>query len=455
MHLLIKRQDLIMLNKRQRNRLALSCFFLLFTFRIGSAAITDSFVAEVSKTRNLVALFEQKTKLVGKFKKKDSLTRAIEDGICRHIRAQHYEVLQSKSKLGAMPSIGEFIGALFFPHPCFANTLKTNFNQLSFFERSLILISADFGFKFAKNIIILANNEKVNLSTFSTNQDLLQLLSIPFAAENGMVIRKAKEILNNDTKQNDFYANIEREFTTTSILTTEQCTILLNAGYIYKFLGRPELSINLFRRASEHESNRGTIEYGFMILERDLTKEDEFIGRSKPLGIEAYALWKLAQYHRYGISTPRDLVRANEYYLASLLRNELNKFPEIYYDAGDFAEYFAYSQTNPDKRLRALKQALDHYSKAAEGGIDEGYSKQIEILKKISDLENVDDLQGRIASIASHAAQRSFVHAKNLLKASGLSIDGRIEFLNLEQCVGNYTNYLKAVLREGSKCPSF
>ncbi len=107
------------------------------------------------------------------------------------------------------------------------------------------------------------------------------------------------------------------------------------------------------------------------------------------------------------------------------------------------------------KRLSALRQALGHYSRAAEGGVDEGYRKQVEILGKINELDRVGDLQERIVSIATGAARKNYIHAGNLLKASGINIDGRIEFLELEQCVDSYKNYLKAVLREGSKCPSF
>ena len=442
-----------MLNKRQKNKLAFLCFFLFFTFNIGNAATTDSFITEINKTRNLVAVFEQTKKLVKKFKKKEPLTAAIEADICRCIRAQDYELHQSKSMLGDAPKIGEFIGALIFPHHGFANTIKTNYNQLSFFERSLILVSADFGFKFAKNIIVLANNAKVNLSTFSTFEDLLKLLSIPFAVENGMVVRKAKEILNDTVKQNAFNQLFEKEGTTASSHTAVQRTILLNAGYVYKFLGRPDLAINLFRMVGEKESRRGTIEYGFMMLTDNLAGASEFIGRSEPLGIRPYVLWKLAQYHRHGISTSPNLVQANALYLEALAG--AHEFPEIFYDAGDFAEYFACSQTDPLKRLSALRQALGHYNRAAEGGVDERYRKQVEILGKINELDRVVDLQERIVSIATGAARKNYIHAGNLLKASGINIDGRIEFLELEQCVDSYKNYLKAVLREGSKCPSF
>lgn len=188
-----------------------------------------------------------------------------------------------------------------------------------------------------------------------------------------------------------------------------------------------------------------------MLLTSNLSVS-EFIGRAESLGIKPYAIWKVAQYHRYGISTASNLIQANKHYLEALA--EAHGFPEIFYDAGDFAEYFAYSQPNTAKRLKALKQAFNHYCKATEEGIDEGYRKQIEILKKIDNLEKIPDLQTRITNLASHAAQRNFVHAKNLLHAAGHNTEGRIEFLNLEQHVSNYINYLEAILRR-DKCPSF
>jgi len=294
---LIKQQDLIMLSQEQPSKLVLFWFSFFLISNVGIAAGTDSLAVELNKTRNLVTLFEQKAKLIKKFKKNGTLSTMVEEDICRYMRSQPHEVLQSKLMLGDRPNVGEFIGALFFPHHLFANTLKTNFNQLSFFERALILVSADFGFKLAKNILILGSYKNVNLETISTEQHLSQVLSIPFATENGMVVEKAKEILNDTAKQNSFYSNLEAEVANASSATVHlarrQLTTLLNAGYIYKFLGRSDLATNLFQMAVAQGSRRGLIEHGFMILTQDQSKADDFISNSLHLRIKAYALWKL------------------------------------------------------------------------------------------------------------------------------------------------------------------
>lgn len=393
-------------------------------------------------SKNLSLIFEIKEELEEKFSDcslEDSLSKTIERLLRTDLSITSEEIKIIKSTLNR-PTVGEFLGALFFPHSSFENTVKTNFNQLPFFERALILISADLGFKPARNIIVLANNEKVNLKTITNEQGLYKLLSILFAAENGMVVRKAKEILNDGAKQDAFFKS----------LSGAASTVLMNAGYIYQFLERPELAAHNFEIASNNRSRRGAIEYGFIILEKDLSRADEFITRLNELEMKPYAFWKLAQYHRYGTSTPRDISVANNYYLLALEGG--SEFPEIYYDAGDFAEYFACSQTDKGKRIKALEQALEHYRLATIGGIREGYRKQVEITKKIGMLRSLDVGQ-RIADLASEAARHYFIHAANLLKNVGIEIPMTEEWIDLEQCIDKYPAYLSGVLSSAKKCP--
>ncbi|MEI6882336.1 MAG: hypothetical protein WCK82_13525 [Bacteroidota bacterium] len=418
--------------KLTRKTLTLFFFFLYFAIFGADDPPAYAHIEAVVRDKNISSLFVIKEQLKKKFGSRAALSTSLESRLTREIAMPLLVIEEIKKRFVRTPNIGEFLGMFFFPHSSFENTVKTNFNQLPFVERALVLISADLGFKPAKNILLLASNEKINLDKIQTEEDLQSLLSIPFMAENGMVIQKFKKILNNTAKQNAFFSRVQGS----------EPIILVNAGYISQFLKRPEIAESLFEEAFTKGSRRGAIEHGFMILEKDLTRETEFIGRMTHLRLESYAFWKLAQYYRFGTSTPRDLLKANRNYLHALSGG--HEFPEIFYDAGDFAEYFASSQTDIAKRVRALEQALEHYRLAAEGGIGEAYRKQDEILNKLSILRSVDWTDRSIA-LASQAAAHYFVDAANILRAKHIEIPTTQEWKNLEQSISIYMNLLKLV----------
>jgi len=427
---------LISNQKKQIRFIALIFCLLQFSlFGASDELFSYANIKSAIASKNLALIFEIKDKLEEKFSDyslEDALSKPIERLLKTDIFIPSEEIKRIKSTLN-QPTIGEFLGALFFPYSSFENTVKTNFNQFSFFERALVLISADLGFKPARNIIVLGNNEKVNLSAIRTEQDLYQLLSIPFAAENGMVIRKAKEILNDASKQDAFWGS----------LSAADPIVLVNAGYVYKFIERNDVTLNLFERAADHGARRGAIEFGFLMLEKDLTRAEEFVASLSTLGMEHYALWKLAQYYRYGASTSRDVATANSYYLRALPGG--TEFPEIFYDAGDFTEYFAYSLTDKTKMVKALEQAQQHYHLAAEGGIGEGYRKQVEIMRKIGILRSTD-VEEETIRVACMAANNYFIDALVLLgEKSTRRIPKTEEWRNLEECISFYFNLLKYI----------
>lgn len=417
--------------------LPLFFFFLYFsTFGAGvEEPLTYTRIEAAIRDKNVSSLFVIKDQLKQKFGGKTALSK-LERRLTAEIGMSTEVIERIKKKFEHQPKIGEFLGWFFFPRNEFENTVKTNFNQLPFAERVLVLISADLGFKPARNVIILANNEKINLDERHTIEDLQPLLFIPFMAENGVVVRKFKEILNDAATQDDFFQRF---------CSLDAGSIaFINAAYIYQFLNRPDIAENLFEEAfNRYKSRRGAVEYGFAILkERDLPRKDEFMDRLRAVEMESYALWKIAQYHRYGTFTSRNLLKANRDYLSALPGGR--EFPEIFYDAGDFAEYFASSQTDMPKRIRALEQALEHYRLAAEGGIGEAYKRQAEILNKLSVLRSID-LTDKIFTLANHAASNYFVDAASILRERHIEIPTTPAWKTLEQSISIYMNLLKSV----------
>jgi hypothetical protein len=309
-------------------RKVLPLFFCFLYFSAFGAVVEEHLtyarIETAIRDKNVSSLLVIKDQLKEQFGRKAALSKTLERQLSAKINMPAEVIERTKREFGHQLKIGEFLGWFFFPRNAFENTVKTNFNQLPFAERVLVLISADLGFKPARNVIILANNEKINLDEIHTIEDLQPLLFIPFMAENGVVVRKFKEVLNDAATQDDFFQRFR--------ILDAGSIAFINAGYIYQFLNRPEIAENLFEEASTRTSRRGAVEHGFAILkERDLPRKDEFMDKLRAVGMESYALWKIAQYHRYGIFTSRDLLKANRYYLSALPGGR--EFPEIFYDA--------------------------------------------------------------------------------------------------------------------------
>ena len=163
--------------------LPLFFFFLYFsTFGAGvEEPLTYTRIEAAIRDKNVSSLFVIKDQLKQKFGGKTALSK-LERRLTAEIGMSTEVIEAIKKKFEHQPKIGEFLGWFFFPRNEFENTVKTNFNQLPFAERVLVLISADLGFKPARNVIILANNEKINLDERHTIEDLQPLLSIPFMA---------------------------------------------------------------------------------------------------------------------------------------------------------------------------------------------------------------------------------------------------------------------------------
>lgn|GEM_PF-3073761 len=412
--------------------------FILIVAQAALLGVADEFFSyhtlrDAIANKNLLIVFEEARHLSKKFSRQnlnERLSKPIERDFKTELNIPH-EIIQKIKTSIANPTLGQVLGTLFFPSDSFFNTTKTNFNQFSFFERSLIVIAAELGHQGARNIVILGNEADLILREIHTTEDLSRLLMIPFAAENGAVLQKAKELLSNGAAQNSFLAHI----------SAAPSEVLVNAGYIYKFLKRPDLAAQSFELAKNQGSRRGAIEYGFAILEQGLEKADEFIAILAPLGLEHYAYWKLAQCYRYDSSSPhgvvcRDFAKANKYYVQALPGG--GEFPEIFYDAGDFVEYLADFQ-DPEITGPALQRALEHYRNAAVRGLGEAFRKQVDILKKQHASKEA------ITYIAHQAAQQYYMHAPDLLKSAG-GDQIAIEWVSLAQYIEKYYNGLKYVL---------
>jgi hypothetical protein len=80
-------------------------------------------------------------------------------------------------------SLGHFVGFLFYPHANLIETTATNFTQLPKVLKASILIAAEYGFKPARNLLVITSLGKARIKeiSFSSEDELISFLSIPLS----------------------------------------------------------------------------------------------------------------------------------------------------------------------------------------------------------------------------------------------------------------------------------
>lgn len=285
--------------------------------------------------------------------------------------------------LGEHRRLQEFIGFFFYPHQLLRESIKTNFNQLSITLKAGILIAAEFDFKPARALIKASSLGGPQDIVISTEEEVDSFLERPFCFEDVGILNEIKSFILKDSHLDRL---VERA------KGSEDPTYVLNTGTLLKRLELNDLSKGILRRADGLGSKRACIELGFLLLEQDFGEGLKFFESSdlSARGLVAYGLWKLAQCYQYGLNTPRDLVAANEFYLRAVrisCSDPSQRFPEVHYGAGEFAVYCALSQPERGQKINALQQAMIHFQKAGEFGMEVAFVKEAEVAEKLIDLK--------------------------------------------------------------------
>lgn len=284
-------------------------------------------------------------------------------------------------------SLGYLVGFLFYPYNNLNNTTATNFTQLPKALKTSILISAQYGFKPARDLLVLTTlgKAKVRSLTFSSEDELVSFLSIPFCCEDIGVIEAARILLEEGNGRNvaSFISKCR---------DSQNPITLLNSARLLKILGVNVKIFEILNHAIALGSKRALIEKGFLLIEQDFLAAKEFFESEEITrhGLGAYGLWKIAQCYRYGIGIKRNLTEANNFYLKAINTPKTDfsqqLFPEIYYDAGKFATYYALSQSDMSKKFSALRQASLYFKTAGYFGMVPAFSRASETERRLEEL---------------------------------------------------------------------
>lgn len=229
-------------------------------------------------------------------------------------------------------SIGykDFAAAIFYPYEVLENTHKTHLSHMNYAFKASVMYSSSLDHNGTGRKFFNSFGKDTALS-ITSDATCSVMLDIGFIARNSSFMDKviaydkiAPGVLNRLTPM---------------ILKDGTPTQVLNLGLIFNQLGQDKKSLECFNRAIEIGSQRAYIEKGNLLLKNNFSEGVDFFATQ----LGAYGHWKIAQCYRYGINTSRNPAEANKFYLQAVATNNHN-YPEILYDAADFATEYAYAQ---------------------------------------------------------------------------------------------------------------
>jgi hypothetical protein len=227
-------------------------------------------------------------------------------------------------------------------------------------------------------------------------QSVYKILSTPFALENIIVLNCVKSFA------------LEGENLTSiveGVRSSRSSILVANTGFLFKMLGHFDLAAEMFMKGEALHSRRLGIELFSLNFDQTLVENISFFNlpEEDQSGLRAFGMWKLAQCYRYGRKIDRSLEQANQYYLQAVAisaSNSQNCFPEIHYDAGDFALYCASICSNPEQKILALNYALQHFRSAAGFGMEAAFTKEDEVTTLHPELVETPGVFNKIAQRA-------------------------------------------------------
>lgn len=448
----------ILFNKRS----AFYSWFLIFLFSwnclFSAEATLDVYyrpIQEIFNKHNTASLFDIKDRMQENFSLSSHVREPEVLQFAKKAMLNEDEVFFLRKSLKANRKsdanhnlLKELVGFIFYPHQQLKESVKTNFNQLSMVLRAGILIAAEFGFKPAQDLLAASDLGKMHEKEISTFEEIDNFLQIPFCLEDVGILNEVKTFVLKDDNLAQLLDRVE---------ASQNRVYLINVVNLLKALSRKDLIEKVIRKAIQLQSKRGLIELGFFFLDRNFDEGKEFFEFHLTLdsGLRAYGLWKIAQCFRYGKKVERNLEKANTFYMEAIslsLDNPLQRFPEIHYDAGDFAVYCALSTSVLDQKILALQQSLTHFQQASQFGMRIAFVKEAEIAEKLVDLHQLQT--SYLAEISLRAARAGYFEIANkIAKKHSISINpGFLKiWSDAEQLYLNYTRLYRRISEKAKK----
>ncbi len=269
---------------------------------------------------------------------------------------------------------------------------------------------------------------KTNLTDWQAacTQRIEKILTTPFSLENRTILNCLKNFAYQATNYTFLF---ERANTSSNSL------YVINASFFFRMFGHLSDAERLLMRAESLHSQRLGMDFLLLNFSKDSGSEASFsnLSPTDPLGLEAYAHWKIAQCYRYGRKTPRDLARANTHYLQAVsisMSNPSKRLPEIHFDAGDFALYCALSHPNPLQKNLALESAIQHFKAAQIFGMEEAFSREDEATSIHPELNSPNNFN----TIAEHATTAGYLKvALEILRRHDLPLPNSLTWATAEK----------------------
>lgn len=259
----------------------------------------------------------------------------------------------------------KFAAAIFYPYEILATTHKQHLQQMNYAFKACVMYSSDLDNRGVARIMLRSLGTDIGFDISSDN-NLLYLLDISLITTSSSFLDKIKLYVNSH------YNILDR--LKGEILTRGTTIQALNLGLVFKGLGRDDDALECFDIAINKGSFRASIEMGNILLKRDFDQGASFFS-----SLGGYGIWKIAQCYRYGINTERRMDEANRFYLEALSTHEARYYPEICYDAADFAVYYAYSQSNFDVFKAVIDGAIKQFVEAGKLHLGLGYLRAAEL----------------------------------------------------------------------------
>lgn len=253
-------------------------------------------------------------------------------------------------------SYKKFAAAVFYPYEILETTHKQHFQQMNYAFKVSFMYSSEFD---ASGLARRIKNIGTSSFAISSAEELYHLLDIGLIASSSSFLDDVK----------DYAKRAPGVLEHLKAIPNLNAIQSLNLGFLFKNIGNDEAALECFSHSARKGSFRANIEYGNIVLKKNFLHGVDFFR-----GLGAYGIWKIAQCYRYGIATERNIRTANSYYLEALSHNDHN-FPEIQFDAGEFAVHYASSQPKQDIFQSVMTLAIQHYLRAGDFCLGLGYLK--------------------------------------------------------------------------------
>jgi hypothetical protein len=259
-------------------------------------------------------------------------------------------------------SYRELYAAILYPYEILSKTHKNHFKQLNAATRAALMHASEINpsgvpRKLSKMI------SRGEIEDVTSPDDLFRILDRPFISNAPDFLMKVKPF------EKDFGGIIEHICSTGTALQT------FNFGVVLKSLGHLDTVLSLFDLSRSKGNQRAGIEMGSLLLKGSYADGEAFFP-----SLGSYGFWKIAQCNRYGINTVKDMAKANEYYLRALSAGDPCLYPELLYDAAEFAVFYAYSQPDAGIFQAVMDTAIRRFIEAGNAHLWVGFYRAAELI---------------------------------------------------------------------------